>query len=481
MSALMRRNRLMTANERKHYQSISKRLPIMISISFLILLVVLVTITYFREENRMIEEYRRMADGVTDLMIEALDVSKMDYYIEENYSSQEYLDIMKFYYSLKDNYPDIYYLYVYRFYEADPPAATIIIDLEDEFTDTPNQVSIDWVGSTYIALEPFASLIGDLINSKEPIFETAFSEDDGYLLSFAKPILDEKGDYVASACVDFSMEEMHRQNIRFIVMLGGILLLAGGGILVFLSVFELKRTITKPLLSITDAVSGFKHDTEEELNENLSTLEGLDINSDNEIGVLYDALLKAEKDSLLYLNSFHKAENEIHSRDEQISELGTMAYRDSMTNVGNKSAFTRSIAELNDNDEYGIVLLDANNLKMINDNYGHEAGDAYLKGCCKVLCDVFCHSPVFRIGGDEFAAILKGRDYNNRHELMKEITKTFNRIWVEKENDPVERYSCSVGMADSTTCSSTRDTIKTADERMYADKKAFKEKNGSYR
>ena len=110
------------------------------------------------------------ADGVTNLMIEALDPEKMDYYIEENYSSKEYMDIMKYFYSLKDNYPDIYYLYVYSFYEADPPAATIIIDLEDEYTDNPNQVSIDWVGSTYIALEPFASLIGDLIHGKESIF-----------------------------------------------------------------------------------------------------------------------------------------------------------------------------------------------------------------------------------------------------------------------------------------------------------------------
>ena len=154
----------------KKFQSISRRLPIMIAVSFLILLIVAVAITYFREEKRMIEEYRRMADGVTNLMIEALDPEKMDYYIEENYSSKEYMDIMKYFYSLKDNYPDIYYLYVYSFYEADPPAATIIIDLEDEYTDNPNQVSIDWVGSTYIALEPFASLIGDLIHGKESIF-----------------------------------------------------------------------------------------------------------------------------------------------------------------------------------------------------------------------------------------------------------------------------------------------------------------------
>ena len=453
----------------------------MISISFLILLAAVVFITYNREEARMIEEYRRMADGATNLMIEALDPDKMDYYIEENYSSQEYRDIMKYYYSLKHNLPDVYYMYVYSFYIDDSPKATIIIDLEDEYTDNPNQVSIDWVGSTYIPLAPFDALTDELINSKEPVFETAFSEEDGYLLSYAKPILDKDGNYVASACIDFSMEEMHRQNIRFIVILSVILLLAGLGILVFLSVFELKRTITKPLMSIANAVSGFKHDTEEERNGNLEALQNLKIKSNNEIGILYNAILEEEKDSLYYMSSYKKAENEIHDKDEKINELGSIALRDSMTNVGNKTAFTNSISNLKDSDEYSIVLMDANNLKQINDTYGHEAGDTYIKGCCKILCDTYSHSPVFRIGGDEFAVILKGRDYINRDSLMKAITEIFEWVWTEKENDPPHRYSCSLGMADSKSCSSPRETIKTADDNMYENKKAFKEKYGSYR
>ena len=76
-----------------------------------------------------------------------------------------------------------------------------------------------------------------------------------------------EGNYVASACVDFSMEEMHRQNIRFIVTLAVILVLAGVGVLL-LYIIALRRMITKPLLAISKAVSGFKHDTEENRNEN---------------------------------------------------------------------------------------------------------------------------------------------------------------------------------------------------------------------
>ena len=75
-------------NTDKHYHSISKRLPILILISFMILLLIAIVITFLRVEDRMKTEYRRMADGVTNLMIEALDNEIIDQYIEENYCSE---------------------------------------------------------------------------------------------------------------------------------------------------------------------------------------------------------------------------------------------------------------------------------------------------------------------------------------------------------------------------------------------------------
>lgn len=452
----------------------------MIFVSFLILLFIAVLLTFIRVENRMVNEYRRMADGVTNLMIDALNPDKMDEYLSENFDSEEYRDIVKYYYELKNNYPDVYYMYVYTFYKGDVPSGTIIIDLEDEYVYPPNQDTLDWVGTTYVILEPFASMIDQLIGSSEPAFDTAYSEDDGYLLSYAKPIFDSEGNYVASACVDFSMEEMHRQNIRFIVLLSIILVLAGAGIMA-LAIMEIRRMITNPLQSITAAVTNFKYDSESDRYNNLATIENLNLNTRNEIGTLYDALLMSEKDSLYYMSNFKKAENEIHDKDEKIDELGTLALRDAMTHVGNKTAYTQKLSEIQDSDKYAVVFMDVNNLKMINDTYGHDAGDTYIKGCCKVLCDVYEHSPVFRIGGDEFAALLRERDYENREELFREITETFAVIWEEKEDDPVHRFSGSIGMADSTDHETVKETIQAADEAMYRSKNRFKEKYGSYR
>ena len=115
-----------------------------------------------------------------------------------------------------------------------------------------------------------------------------------------------------------------------------------------------------------------------------------------------------------------------------------------MTNVGNKAACSHQIAIIRDDDEYGIILMDANDLKMINDKYGHAAGDEYIKGCCKILSDVFGCSPVFRIGGDEFAVILKGRDYENRHELLAKIKEIFRKFCEDDGIDPTKRFSCSI-------------------------------------
>ena len=67
---------------------------------------------------------------------------------------------------------------------------------------------------------------------------------------------------------------------------------------------------------------------------------------------------------------------------------------------------------------FAAAVFDLNGLKRVNDTRGHEAGDRYIVEGCRVICDVFRHSPVYRVGGDEFVAILEGRDYEDRATLM---------------------------------------------------------------
>ena len=66
-------------------------------------------------------------------------------------------------------------------------------------------------------------------------------------------------------------------------------------------------------------------------------------------------------------------------------------------------------------------MVDLNFLKRINDTYGHEQGNIAIKKLCYIVCHVFEHSPVFRIGGDEFVIILENDDYKNIESLIKEF------------------------------------------------------------
>ena len=105
-------------------------------------------------------------------------------------------------------------------------------------------------------------------------------------------------------------------------------------------------------------------------------------------------------------------------------ESEQLANIDPMTGVKSKHAYMVSEKELNlaieegRAKEFAIVVCDVNGLKTINDTLGHKAGDDYIREAGAMICDIFQHSPVYRVGGDEFAVILQGRDYTIRKELM---------------------------------------------------------------
>jgi diguanylate cyclase (GGDEF)-like protein len=112
--------------------------------------------------------------------------------------------------------------------------------------------------------------------------------------------------------------------------------------------------------------------------------------------------------------------------EEYTSYINALAYRDSLTGVKNSTAFKEARHNIekaikSEDISFAIVVSDINSLKRINDSYGHEAGNELIRKSVKRICDVFAHSPVYRIGGDEFVAVLKGDDYKNRYELLARL------------------------------------------------------------
>ena len=161
-----------------------------------------------------------------------------------------------------------------------------------------------------------------------------------------------------------------------------------------------------------------------------------------------------------------------------VAEVNKLAYKDGLTGVKNKTCYNDYVKMLSEDcgdimRSYAVVIFDVNNLKVINDNYGHETGDTLLVAASSYICRTFSHSPVFRIGGDEFVAILEGEDFENRYKLLEkfEINMKDNVLDVE----PYAAIMIAFGMAEhSNELDSFDDVFRQADWNMYEKKKSMK-------
>ena len=164
-------------------------------------------------------------------------------------------------------------------------------------------------------------------------------------------------------------------------------------------------------------------------------------------------------------------------RDAQLGAVRAMANRDALTGVKSKHAFDEKEAEINaelakgEREPFAVVVCDINGLKQINDSLGHKAGDQYIKDACRIICETFKHSPVYRIGGDEFVAILRGGDFEKRNELMSLIEKN------DRDNLAADQVVIAFGMAeyDPERDQGFEAVFERADVAMYENKKALKE------
>ena len=173
------------------------------------------------------------------------------------------------------------------------------------------------------------------------------------------------------------------------------------------------------------------------------------------------------------------------AESQRIAEnLSEHAYVDALTSVRNKRAYDEYISSLQERIEGGealecaICVFDCDNLKYINDKFGHEKGDKYIKAATMLICHTFKHSAVFRVGGDEFSAVLLNDDFNNRDELVSSFDKAQSET-LKSNPEPWEQVRVAVGIAeyDPKTDNSLIDTIRRADDMMYDNKRERKKNN----
>lgn len=214
------------------------------------------------------------------------------------------------------------------------------------------------------------------------------------------------------------------------------------------------RRITQPLLELTVAATAIaKGDYSVPIN----------VHTRDEVGVLAHTL--------------RRASIELKATTARMNQL---AYRDALVGVRNKTAYELEVVTLeqdidNGTAEFGIAVFDVNNLKEANDTFGHEQGDKVIKTGCNRICESFAHSPVFRVGGDEFIALLSKNDMEHIDELLANFAAR-----TEEENAaatrPQDVVTMAVGVAfyDPAHDSCVQDVFNRADAEMYANKQKMK-------
>ena len=256
-----------------------------------------------------------------------------------------------------------------------------------------------------------------------------------------------------NVCVPVTETEGDWQKLIWdILIFAGIVLVASSIFIMFYT-----RRITRPLEALTEAA--------EQVDRGNYDIE-LSYHRDDEVGRL--------------TNTFKRLSG--HMKDH-ISDLNKRVYVDSLTSVRNKGAYSTYTeqlqAELSEENgwaaEFAVGIFDCDNLKVINDKYGHEKGDIYLMTASRLICRVFQHSPVFRIGGDEFAVILQKDDLHRKDDLTRKFREGMADISASAENE-WEQVHVAMGLAeyDPSIDRNVNDVIRRADEAMYENKRIRK-------
>ena len=116
--------------------------------------------------------------------------------------------------------------------------------------------------------------------------------------------------------------------------------------------------------------------------------------------------------------------------ERKLSAARSKANLDTLTGVKNRIAYENMSETLSQQIEggqsvkYAIALCRVKDVALVNETKGRDAGDQLIRDACAIVCDVFKHSPVFRVAGDEFAAIAQGHDFECVDELVARMKET---------------------------------------------------------
>ena len=299
------------------------------------------------------------------------------------------------------------------------------------------------------------------------------TEEYGWLVTAAMPIHSQKdGSLLAYATVDLSMNAIKAEVRRYLfLLLGTFIVLTAILIVIYSRVMD--GMLIKPIKLLSDTATRYYRN--KDLTGIHHAFSELKIKTGDEIEELSESLKQMEFDMNNNIMNLLHVTNELNTTKDQVQQMNKLAYKDGLTGVKNRLAYDQKMEELsqkakNGYRSFGMAVIDLNDLKHINDTYGHERGNLSILSIAKKICNTFAHSPVFRIGGDEFVVILENTDFQNRDKLIQQFEASLK----EPAENPWEQVTAAIGYVVYNEGETIEELFDRADHTMYQRKQQMK-------
>ncbi|MCR5000305.1 MAG: GGDEF domain-containing protein [Lachnospiraceae bacterium] len=471
--------------DNRRFHPINRNITITVTAIVLVMILITSFVTYRTYTRSFYERYRTQMESIVTYAQQYIDDDDMSKCADTYTESAKYKETQARFDNFVDHYSDLHFLYIIKITDPGDPvgvrsilAANSTYEKENEEIEPKNVLHLgDGEESWYDddTVEEFR----EILNGNEDVF---FLQPSAWGVDYtlARPLIDSSGKHYGLLCVDISGNELKDKlyrsiflNIAMIVFLGAAMVLV---LLWWMRVF-----VTGPLRKLEDSVREYAESSLITNNPDDLLYIPPNITINNEIKVLSESIAKMSINIRDYAKNIIVANKKVEGLEDYVTKINDVAYYDPLTKVKNMAAYEQKREELEDdiynmNARFAIVMADVNNLKKINDKYGHDRGNEYIIGVCRILSDIFKRSPIYRIGGDEFVIVLEGKDYLNREELKKTASEELGKTAADNKAKPWNRYSAAIGMSVYVQDEDTgvEEVFKRADEEMYSVKAKMK-------
>ena len=299
----------------------------------------------------------------------------------------------------------------------------------------------------------------------------AYEDEWGVFYSSYSPVFNSAGEVACVVAVDFDANWYNNrlaQEVWIVLAVMLVALLAGIGVTLIVT-----GRVRKQLRRVNQAAGKLGTDVEQlarQISLDSGGAPGEDTGPDSETHSAQKSDIEAIRQQL------HKAQDRLK---EYISYTLAQSRRDLMTGAGNRNAYLEKTEDLNTriadgSAAFAIGIFDINNLKQINDIYGHETGDGIIVQAAGVLAEVFGRDNIFRIGGDEFIAVMEGADEDGISRMSAQLQEALVRA-NRRPVHPEAELAMSKGFAvfDPQRDANFLAIFRRADQGMYSNKESF--------